>query len=242
MPILIECPHCGECGEVSRSTGGREVKCDKCGRGFRVPVGAGHVTVEWGVGRTGTRVLIVPGREVRIGRAPDNDLVLPGEKVSRHHARLRWTDDGWVIEDLGSANGTTVDGNRIKAAVVGGGSRFSVGDYVLRMTLASAQPAAGDTALDALASHESSLSGYPTDELTGVAAARKPIDPSAETLLNGNAPIVEPPARRHPSARPAPAAAKPAARRMPGWVLLAVLAAVMIAVVALAWRVFERST
>lgn len=48
-----------------------------------------------------------------IGRLDDNDLVLPGQKVSRHHARLEQTATGWQIVDLGSSNGTFLDDNKL---------------------------------------------------------------------------------------------------------------------------------
>jgi ABC-type multidrug transport system ATPase subunit/pSer/pThr/pTyr-binding forkhead associated (FHA) protein len=49
------------------------------------------------------------GRVIRIGRAPDNDVVLENPTVSRYHARLVQTADGWYIEDLQSYNGTAVN-------------------------------------------------------------------------------------------------------------------------------------
>lgn len=48
-----------------------------------------------------------------IGRAPDCQLRLHGGLVSRHHARVRITPDGAVIEDLGSRNGVFVNTERI---------------------------------------------------------------------------------------------------------------------------------
>jgi pSer/pThr/pTyr-binding forkhead associated (FHA) protein len=51
--------------------------------------------------------------EIRIGRRPDLELPLPDRALSALHARLVRTDDGWRIEDLGSTNGTRVDGERL---------------------------------------------------------------------------------------------------------------------------------
>lgn len=56
--------------------------------------------------------------ELLIGRAPDCDMVVPDRKVSRHHARLRKTEDGVVVEDLGSKNGTHVNGSPVEEPVV----------------------------------------------------------------------------------------------------------------------------
>ncbi|GAB3127142.1 ATP-binding cassette domain-containing protein [Tsukamurella serpentis] len=53
--------------------------------------------------------------EVTIGRTPDNDIALGDMLVSRRHARLLTGGRGLVIEDLGSANGTQVNGRRIQS-------------------------------------------------------------------------------------------------------------------------------
>lgn len=56
--------------------------------------------------------------ELLIGRAPDCDMVVPDRKVSRHHARLRKTENGVVVEDLGSKNGTHVNGTPVEDPVL----------------------------------------------------------------------------------------------------------------------------
>ena len=50
---------------------------------------------------------------VNIGRADYNDIVLPDESVSQAHAKLQRRENVWVLTDLGSTNGTQVDGERI---------------------------------------------------------------------------------------------------------------------------------
>jgi len=52
-----------------------------------------------------------------IGRAGDNDVVLAGKQVSRHHARIRWTGSHFQVEDLGSKNGTYVNGEPVTHAL-----------------------------------------------------------------------------------------------------------------------------
>nr|NIM95629.1 FHA domain-containing protein [Anaerolineales bacterium] len=44
--------------------------------------------------------------EIIIGRSPECDFVIPDRQVSREHARLRKTPDGYIFEDLGSKNGS----------------------------------------------------------------------------------------------------------------------------------------
>jgi uncharacterized protein YraI len=65
------------------------------------------------LGPTIGQVYTMSGDSITIGRAQDNDVVLDDPQVSRHHARLTQRNDQIVIEDLGSTNGTLVNGRRI---------------------------------------------------------------------------------------------------------------------------------
>jgi len=56
--------------------------------------------------------------ELIIGRGKDSGLVVPDRQVSRHHARIRRTDRGYLLEDLGSKNGTHLNGNEVIDAVL----------------------------------------------------------------------------------------------------------------------------
>ncbi|MEQ1570179.1 MAG: FHA domain-containing protein [Myxococcota bacterium] len=49
-----------------------------------------------------------------VGRDPRCDLVLESEHTSTRHAELRWLADGWDLRDLGSSNGTSMDGGRVE--------------------------------------------------------------------------------------------------------------------------------
>ncbi|MFE9426317.1 FHA domain-containing protein [Kitasatospora sp. NPDC006697] len=64
-------------------------------------------------------------RRLTIGRIPGSGLRLHHSSVSRFHAELRYELDGWVLYDLGSTNGTHVNGHRIA-----GGLRVRPGDQV----------------------------------------------------------------------------------------------------------------
>jgi LysM repeat protein len=55
---------------------------------------------------------------ITIGRSPDNDIFVDDAEVSRHHARLTRQGNNWVLEDLGSRNGTFVNGQRISGPVM----------------------------------------------------------------------------------------------------------------------------
>jgi TolB protein len=83
---------------------------------------------------TGGRILkeISLRKELSIGRAEDNDLQLPDPKVSRHHARIRREGATYMLTDLGSANGTLINGVRLSAPhPLKQGERFTIGDTEL---------------------------------------------------------------------------------------------------------------
>jgi len=65
--------------------------------------------------------------------------------VSRHHARLEWAGDGYCISDLGSANGTRVDGAEIDPKVprpIKDGDTIIIGGFTLVMRLSGLDEAA----------------------------------------------------------------------------------------------------
>jgi len=66
-----------------------------------------------------------------IGRAPDNDVALDHPTVSNHHARLSWSGGSLYVEDLSSANGTYVEGARIKTGRTRPGADVRIGDLEL---------------------------------------------------------------------------------------------------------------
>lgn len=64
---------------------------------------------------------------ITIGRAPDADIHIDGVDVSRYHARVRWDDTGPIIQDLGSRNGTAVNGVQIQERRLQVGDRVKIG-------------------------------------------------------------------------------------------------------------------
>jgi hypothetical protein len=75
------------------------------------------------------------GHPLRIGRDPASGLRLNHETVSRVHAELRRQGGMWVLRDLGSTNGTTVNGRRVVgAAVVREGDQVGFGRMTFRLS------------------------------------------------------------------------------------------------------------
>src|SRR4051794_13297785 len=69
---------------------------------------------------------------VTIGRAADAEVRLTDTSVSRRHAEVRRTGDGWTIVDLGSTNGTRVNGAPVSDRRLQDGDTITVGDASLR--------------------------------------------------------------------------------------------------------------
>ena len=125
------------------------------------PDGAARLVFVEGAALLGVSVPL--DAEVVLGREPGCALRLPADDVSRRHARIAPAGDGHLVEDLGSTNGTFVNGEAVSARRLASGDRIRVGSFVARYV------AAGDAAgreLEALAALAR------RDPLTGLANRR----------------------------------------------------------------------
>jgi two-component system cell cycle response regulator len=68
--------------------------------------------------------------EIVLGRDPACAVTLPSDDVSRRHARVAPEDGGHVVADLGSTNGTWVNGREVERHRLAGGDRIQVGSFV----------------------------------------------------------------------------------------------------------------
>jgi hypothetical protein len=78
-----------------------------------------------------TRDIELPAGGLTIGRANDNGLVAHDVRVSRHHGRIAGRRGTLVYTDLGSTNGSRVNGEPVTEVVLGVGDRLQVGDTTL---------------------------------------------------------------------------------------------------------------
>ncbi|HVK77399.1 MAG TPA: sigma 54-interacting transcriptional regulator [Kofleriaceae bacterium] len=92
------------------------------------------------------REIEIGAAEVRVGSHPSNQLVLADPRVSRFHLRLAGDERGVRAIDLGSANGTTIAGLRVRDVYIGDGTVIEVGDSALEIR---ALGGAGEEALPA---------------------------------------------------------------------------------------------
>jgi hypothetical protein len=90
-------------------------------------------------GTTGGSLVLPDGKRVRlgdetvtIGRSAECAVRLADTSVSRRHAEVRTGDDGWTVVDLGSTNGTKVNGAVVTERKLRDGDTITVGDTTLR--------------------------------------------------------------------------------------------------------------
>ena len=88
------------------------------------------LVIRSGGGRAG-ETYVLRDKQVGIGRHPDAAIFLDDVTVSRNHALVVREDDGWVIVDEGSLNGTFVNRRRGERTVLSDGDEIQIGKYKL---------------------------------------------------------------------------------------------------------------
>jgi type II secretory ATPase GspE/PulE/Tfp pilus assembly ATPase PilB-like protein/pSer/pThr/pTyr-binding forkhead associated (FHA) protein len=88
----------------------------------------------------GSRTLELPSGLISIGRQGDNDVVIEDDRASRHHCTIQPFSGGYLLQDLGSRNGTRVNGERIDRVVLQLGEAFVIGKTILRVFADSVPP------------------------------------------------------------------------------------------------------
>jgi serine phosphatase RsbU (regulator of sigma subunit)/pSer/pThr/pTyr-binding forkhead associated (FHA) protein len=97
-----------------------------------------EVTVQSADGKK--RRLPVVKERVSIGRSRESDIFLPDQWLSRHHAEIRQRPDGHYLLDLGSKNGTLLNGGRIDSERrLSDGDVITLGEHVLTFSLTGAE-------------------------------------------------------------------------------------------------------
>lgn len=77
------------------------------------------------------RTVPLTSDSVTVGRLADCDVVLTDKGASRKHAQLRFRDGSWVLTDLGSTNGTRLNGQTIQSRELADGDKVTIGTTVL---------------------------------------------------------------------------------------------------------------
>jgi pSer/pThr/pTyr-binding forkhead associated (FHA) protein len=130
--------------------------------------------------RQGTQAgmsFVISGNQVVMGREEGLDIVLQDPESSRRHARVSWQGGRYVIEDMGSTNGTFVNGMQITAPLtLNPGDSIGIGQTALVFQLSGAE--AGSSTYQPLPQQGSS---FPQSSSTPAALSNK----STQYLLYG---------------------------------------------------------
>jgi hypothetical protein len=85
----------------------------------------GRIVERWG--RSTVAVHDLDGRRLIVGRSRSADVQVVDRSVSRRHLEIAWRDGAYVLRDLGSHNGTFVNGERVEHAVLRAGDTVRLG-------------------------------------------------------------------------------------------------------------------
>lgn len=144
-------------------------------------------------------------REIVVGRSSDLDMVLVEDMVSRKHAKISTQGNQIVIMDLGSTNGTFVNGEKIKKTRLKEGDRILIGTSILKVVASDAKSVSASEArqhLEAVGAADNkgtTMSGtlsevpirdllqlFSTSKRTGILHIKSPLGYGKIYLRNGN--------------------------------------------------------
>ena len=108
-----------------------------------IPPGAGMLVVTRGP-NAGSRLALTKA-VTTVGRHPDSDIFLDDITVSRRHAELHHSVNGFVVRDVGSLNGTYLNRERVEESPVTNGDELQVGKFKLAFFAGPSPTSAGAT-------------------------------------------------------------------------------------------------
>ena len=100
------------------------------------------------------------GDRMSLGRNEGNDLTIPDGSVSGSHGEFTFDGNGWSFTDLGSTNGTKINGERVERVELGHGAQFEVGDVTVAYYEEEAAPAPASRAAAPSAARHAPADGY----------------------------------------------------------------------------------
>jgi predicted component of type VI protein secretion system len=153
--------------------------------------------------------------EISIGREASNDIAINDGEISRKHAKMTLHGTTYLIQDLGSTNGTSINGQRITGSqVLNPGDTVSFGENIVMLYEATLDPNA-----TIIASAQSPKTVIPVQKPTPISA---PVPPTVP------APAPARPFYNQVSASTAPSAPAPAKKKFPFWLIILIVLLLMI--------------
>jgi pilus assembly protein CpaF len=145
------------------------------------------------------------GAELTVGRDASNPVSINDGEVSRKHAKLTWKGAGYVLEDLGSTNGTFVNGTRLSSPLaLKPGDAVSFGENIVLIYEAAYDPNA-------------TMAGSAKAARTAPAVQQAAPAPAPAPAYSGQVP-----------AGPPPAATPPGKRKFPVWLIIVIILLVIV--------------
>jgi predicted component of type VI protein secretion system len=105
-----------------------------------------------------TRLVVFDTQDLTLGRAPENDLSFDDPEMSRRHAVFRRSREGCVVEDMGTSNGTGVNGQSVDRAVLKHGDVVRVGEVEISYAETTRNP----SSLGSVVEYASQLKAFGT--------------------------------------------------------------------------------
>lgn len=146
-------------------------------------------SIESVVGPDKGRVFELDSARMTIGRADENDIVVTSEGISRTHAFLGKTNEGWFIRDNQSKNGIQVNGKKVTESWLSEGDVVQVGSFVFKfrearaLAVAEPAPSANDFATAGLDLNQGAPLGTGMDLGGGMAPLSAPKKPNRRVLI-----------------------------------------------------------
>ena len=123
-----------------------------------------------------------------VGRNDDNDIAIPDASVSGSHGQFVNDGHTWTFSDLGSTNGTKINGDRVENVELGHGAKFEIGNVTVVFYDEAAQPVASPAAQTAPRTATVTAGGYGATKVeraarTGFGPKKKKSDSSRTMLM-----------------------------------------------------------
>jgi pSer/pThr/pTyr-binding forkhead associated (FHA) protein len=109
--------------------GGKQAMMPRQPHPHATPLRNGRVIIELAGKIIGERPLDKP--VLTVGRLSGNDVQIPNQRVSRLHAKIRYEDGLWIIEDADSVNGVVYQGSQVDQHILSDGDRIYIAPTVI---------------------------------------------------------------------------------------------------------------